>query len=315
MNTQLKIMLLKGAPSSGKSSFCQELMRKEPGVWKRINNDALRQAIDLNVYSTENEKLIHSLRNHMLKEFLRKGYSVVIDNVNAGSRHFKEICEIVSKMNIDAQVFEKHFFVPLEELLERDSKRVGDAQVGEDIVKKFFGKLGGNQFKFYKPQHEVFSKRTIKADAPFNKAIQNEDAPKAIIVDMDGTYALIGDRSPYDASKAHEIDFPNHSVVKTVELYSNAGYKIIFCSGREDKDRETTMMFIERHSPNMEYQLFMRNTGDSRPDDIVKEEIYRNEIERKYNIHCVFDDRLKVCRMWHRIGLNLMRIGDPDADF
>src|SRR5271165_786814 len=313
MNNQLKVMLLKGAPASGKSSFCHELMRKEPGVWKRINNDALRHAIDFDIYSSDNEKIIHSLRNHMLKEFLRKGYSVVIDNVNAGSRHFKEICEIVSKMNIDAQVFEKHFFVPLDELVARDVKRVGNAKVGEDVVKKFFGKLGGNQFKFYKAQHEVFSKRTTKADGLFTPATQNKDAEKAIIVDIDGTYALIGDRSPYDASKSHEVDFPNHSVIETVKLYYNAGYKVIFCSGREDKDREPTMMFIETHSPNMEYKLFMRSIDDKRPDDIIKEEIYKNEIEGRYNIHCVFDDRLKVCRMWHRIGLNLMRIGDPDA--
>ena len=306
----LKIMMLKGAPSSGKSSFCKELMRKEPNVWKRINNDSLRESIDLSVFSAENEKIIHSLRNHLLKEFLRKGFNVVIDNVNAGSRHFKEVCEILSKMNIDCEIFEKAFYVPLDELIERDSKRIGNPKVGEEVVKKFFGKLGGKMFAYYKPQHEVFTKRTTKADAPSNKAIQNEDAPKAIIVDMDGTYALIGDRSPYDASKAHEIDFPNHSVVKTVELYSNAGYKIIFCSGREDKDRETTMMFIERHSPNMEYQLFMRNTGDSRPDDIIKEEIYRNEIEGKYNILFILDDRARVVSKWRDLGLTCFQVAE-----
>lgn len=27
------------------------------------------------------------------------------------------------------------------------------------------------------------------------------------------------------------------------------------------------------------------------------------------------DDRLRVCRMWHSLGLPVFRVGDPDADF
>ncbi len=80
----MRVLILVGIPSSGKSTYCAELMKKEPGKWKRINNDALRAAIDFSVWSSENEKLIKNLREHILKESLMKGYNVVIDNLNLG---------------------------------------------------------------------------------------------------------------------------------------------------------------------------------------------------------------------------------------
>jgi hypothetical protein len=54
---------------------------------------------------------------------------------------------------------------------------------------------------------------------------------------------------------------------------------------------------------------------DYRPDYIVKEEIYRRDIEPLYDVKFAIDDRLQVCRMWHSIGIPVFRVGDPDADF
>jgi len=313
MNTQLKIMLLKGAPASGKSSFCHELMRKDPGVWKRINNDALRHAIDLDVYSAENEKIIHSLRNHMLKEFLRKGYSVVIDNVNAGSRHFKEICEIVSKLNIDAQVFEKHFYVPLDELIARDSKRVGNAKVGEDVVKKFFGKLGGNQFKFYKVQHEVFSKRTATVEGHWAPMQQNKDLPKCVIYDLDGSMCLISHRNPYDASRCID-DTPHEHVVELCKLHHDNGHKIFFFSGREDKHRAMTEEWLNTYF-GYPYELYMRETDNFEDDVKLKERLFNTHVNNKYNCRAWVDDRGKVCKWVYDNNLPLFRVNDPCSDF
>jgi hypothetical protein len=59
----------------------------------------------------------------------------------------------------------------------------------------------------------------------------------------------------------------------------------------------------------------MRHNGDYRKDVVVKEEMYNDHIKGKYNVTVVIDDRLQVCRMWHRLGLPLLRVGDPDADF
>ena len=47
----------------------------------------------------------------------------------------------------------------------------------------------------------------------------------------------------------------------------------------------------------------MRKNGDSRRDSIVKEEIFWNDIEPKYNVLAVFDDRDQVVKMWRELGI------------
>jgi predicted kinase len=304
-----KVLILKGCPASGKSSYCRELLASEQG-WKRINNDDLRRTVDFSVWSPENEKTIKRLRKNMIIDFLSNGYNVVIDNVNAGTDQFKECCKIVGKLNIDADVFEKSFFLSLDELIERDSKRIGIEKVGEEVIRKFWSKLGKQGFEKYNPKQEVFHKKVYEQYVP------NEDNPRAIICDIDGTLALIGDRSPYDASRADELDKPNIPVVKTVKLYYEYkyeyGYNIIFCSGREDKYKEQTIRFIEKHLPNTKYQLFMRSTGDVRSDDVLKEEIFNNHIRNEYNVEFVLDDREKVVSMWRSLGLTCFQVAPGD---
>jgi len=172
-----------------------------------------------------------------------------------------------------------------------------------------------NSISFYRARTETYYKRSVALDAPWQPMEQDRTKPKAIIVDLDGSYALIGNRSPYDASRCHEVDFPHMHVIDAVHLYHQSGYQVIFCSGREDKDRASTEAFIDKHSPGMEHRLLMRKTGDMRSDDIIKEEIFNAEIKDKYWIGAIFDDRLKVCKLWYRLGLPLFRVNNPEASF
>lgn len=56
----------------------------------------------------------------------------------------------------------------------------------------------------------------------------------------------------------------------------------------------------------------MRPAGDQRDDRIVKEEIYRREIEGKYNVRFILDDRDKVVRRWRELGLPCFQVADGD---
>jgi|SRR5579859_418706 len=311
----LKILVLKGAPASGKSSYCRELMRKEPGQWKRVNNDALREALDFGIFSSENEKVIKNTRNFLIKESLQKDINLIIDNVNANKENFEDVCKIAKEINKDIHVLEKCFYEDLATLIERDSQRIGAARVGEEIVKKFWKKLNGKQFQNYLPREEFFYKRNHAMDKIISPMIQDDNLPSAIISDLDGTLAKIGNRSPYSAANCDTVDTPISSTLETVKLYYQAGYKIIFCTGRMEVDREPTVRFIENCLPNVNYLLLMRTTNDQRKDSIIKEELFNNHIKNKYNVKLVMDDRLSVCRLWFNMGLNLFRVGDPDADF
>lgn len=300
------VFILKGIPSSGKSTFCKELMEKEPGKWKRINNDSLRLAFDFDFWSKDNEKIIKETRLYLLKSFLNAGYNVLIDNVNANRTHISEVIKVVSKLNLDVEIIEKPFYIDLETALERDSKREGLARVGDKIIRQFYKALGGESFKGYVARKEVFNKRN------FEKIIQDNNLPKAIICDVDGTYAIIGNRSPFDASSSFDTDSPNIPVVKTVEYLYNSGYKIIFCSGREDKFEQVTRDFINKYSPNIIFELFMRKTGDKRPDDIVKEEIFIDKIKNTYNVLYCMDDRDRVVKRWRDLGLTCFQVAPGD---
>lgn len=135
----------------------------------------------------------------------------------------------------------------------------------------------------------------------------------AIIVDMDGTLALMGDRSPYDPHTVH-LDTPNAPVVSMVHLLAAAGHQVIVMSGRTEKARYGTATWLNRHAIPF-HALHMRANGDGRPDALIKEELFRTHVEPTHKVVAVLDDRLSVCRMWHRLGLPLFRVGDPDADF
>jgi predicted kinase len=315
----LKVILTVGCPASGKSTWAKAEVAKDPSNWVRINNDDLRAMMNGSKWSSEYEKMITDTRNYLIRDALKRGRNVMIDNLNINKRHFEETCKIAKSVNADVQVLEKHFYAELDELLERNSKREGAARVPDDVVKKWFKESGGTSFKFYKSRVEVFYER--KGNSQTTEAPAHvPGAPEAVICDLDGTLALIHGRSPYDATDCDIKDLPNWPVIKTILAHSEAGRKIIFCSGREDQYKPETIRFIEKYCKivndmgiwDIDYELFMRKTDDFRKDAVIKEEIYRAEIEGKYNVLCVMDDRRQVVDLWRKLGLTCFQVAEGD---
>jgi hypothetical protein len=59
----------------------------------------------------------------------------------------------------------------------------------------------------------------------------------------------------------------------------------------------------------------MRPADDQRADDVLKSELYYQNIRDRYNVLGVIDDRPKVCRMWRKLGLSVFQVGNPDYEF
>lgn len=139
--------------------------------------------------------------------------------------------------------------------------------------------------------------------------------PSVILVDIDGTIALRGDRDPYDASKAME-DEVNWTIVHVVRaVLRNSKYECMLVTGRDERDRDVTEYWLRTHRLDGTFgypRLLMRPRGDLRPDEVVKEELYRAHIEPSYHVFCVFDDRDKVVQMWRRIGLTCLQVAEGD---
>jgi len=307
------VILTCGIPASGKSTWAREWVAEDPFNRARINKDAIRALVNESKWTKDYEKMITAMQRAMVKEALLSGKSVVLDNTNIGPQYVKDVIKLVYELNISATVSEKPFYCELETAIERDSKREGAAKVGEAVIRRFYKQSGGESFKEYQPRVATIEARP-KCEAPKH----DPSLPNSVVIDLDGTLARIGNRSPYDAKDCDLIDFPNEHVVDVVQaMFDYYSHNLVFCSGREDKHEPETRRFIEKHLQGAggSYELYMRKTGDTRPDDVVKEEIYREKLAGKVNVKAVIDDRLKVCKMWHRLGLPLFRVGDPEADF
>lgn len=134
----------------------------------------------------------------------------------------------------------------------------------------------------------------------------------AVIFDIDGTLAILGDRSPYDWSSVFN-DRINESVRELLYVFLDSDYKILIFSGRDSCCRHETEEWLTLH--DIPYtDLLMRPEGDNRKDVEIKRELY-DSVKDMYRIEYAVDDRPQVCRMWHSLGLCLLKVGDPDADF
>lgn len=311
---ELQVIILKGLPGSGKSTYCKEIVAKEPSKWKHINKDSLREMIDYSKWSRENEQFVDTIQYYILRRALLGGYNVLFDNCNMRSDIFKQITKIAQEvMLIEAEtidsinVIEQILDTSLNDCIERDSKRTGIACVGKDVIVNMYNRYVAGNKNFSKPKQEKITNKQFTAND-----IQESpklDLPPAIIVDIDGTIAEPTNRPFFDASKC-EQDKPIQTVIDLVSIYHSFGTKIFFLSGREEKDREPTENWLKKYVPAVKYELFLRNTGDKTSDDIIKKEIYYKNIYPFYTVKFVIDDRPRVCRMFREsCGLLVLQLG------
>lgn len=142
--------------------------------------------------------------------------------------------------------------------------------------------------------------------------------PRAVVVDIDGTVALMGKgqpgrRGPFDWDRVHEDDpcEPVLGLVRTLAPF----YFVLFVSGRDEACREQTMAWLVAHrglEPGYEHRLYMRPHKDNRGDELVKREIYEQKIAPHFDVAWVLDDRNKVVAMWRSLGLTVLQVADGD---
>lgn len=298
------IFVMKGCPGSGKSTWAHNRMLVSSGMIKRISNDDLRSCLDFGVWSKENELHIKHVREMLLKDLISRQYDIIIDNVHAGTQHFDRYLKIVEEANEDYVIEEVPIYCDLETAKQRDSLR--PTPVGPDVVTKWWKALGKESFADYVPRKVVFQKKDYRIE-------QNKNLPRAVICDLDGSLALIGNRNPYDASTSDQ-DEVNVPVSKAVYAAWLAGAHVIFMSGRPRKYEEPTRKFIAKCflDLDIQYDLYMRANDDYRKDADVKEELFKAHVLPKYRVDYVIDDRNSVVRRWRQLGLTCLQVAEGD---
>jgi len=135
--------------------------------------------------------------------------------------------------------------------------------------------------------------------------------PAAVIIDVDGTLAIITDRSPY-SSRGVLKDKPNAPVIAVAAALAAAGNVMIVVSGRSEEARADSEKWLARHLPFDFVGPHMRPTGDGRNDAVLKREIYDREIKPRFDVVCVLDDRDQAVRMWRSLGLTCLQVAPGD---
>jgi hypothetical protein len=188
----------------------------------------------------------------------------------------------------------KYFPITLEEAFKRNEKRGALALPRNVLIEQWKKWLDITNFKRYEPDY---------------------DKPKAIVCDIDGTVAEMISRGPFEWDKVGE-DQPRFKVINLVEaIYSHSGAdELIFVSGRDGVAFTETQRWLQKNI-DIPFSLFMRDAGDGRPDTIVKEEIFWNDIAPNYCVEYWFDDRPAVVRRMKDIGLNVIDVSQGYNEF
>jgi len=326
-----KLIILEGLPASGKSTLAAKLAAENDHT-VCVNRDSLRTMIagrgnDPNHSNELKERMLRSLRTQCIATALRGGLDVIVDDTNLVRRMVNEL-HTVAKSVGDVEVIEVALNVPVEECIARDEKRAFPHKVGAQVITSMAKSAGILQGKSLQNSTKVYPAHKRSASQ-----VQSSGRP-AIICDLDGTLAIISNRSPHDASNCDVKDKPNVAVINCVLAMYNAGYDVLFMSGRDTKFRPETERFIQKHcgffvnadSPDrghvwkpIKYELHMRgelcqdpNVHDTRADDIVKRELYDEFVQDKYDVLFALDDRSQVVRLWRDIGIPTFQVADGD---
>jgi len=283
-----QVIMTKGLPASGKSTWAKDLITKHPGVYKRVNKDDLRAMLDVSKWSGSNEKFVLKIRDEIILKSLDEGKHVIVDDTNLHEKHETHIHDLIKGK---AELRIKDFTdVDLDTCLKRDAKR--EASVGKKVIMRMY-----NQYLRPEPVKYKFTPgRSI-----------------CIICDIDGTLAKMVSRGPFEWDKVDqdEVNEPVRHIIERYTMFDSA-YKIIMLSGRDGSSRELTEKWLEENGI-LYHHLYMRTAGDCRKDSIVKRELYDKYIAKTYNVLFVLDDRNQVVDMWrNELGLTCLQVAEGD---
>lgn len=147
----------------------------------------------------------------------------------------------------------------------------------------------------------------------------------AIIVDIDGTFA----KTEYYAQDKYGVidwDEVNEKAIaaphfewcsQMIESFVFFGYKILFVTGRNNSERtrKATETWLKKNCSAAAWNnsiLFMRNTGDLRPDFIIKEEVLKSAIIPNFEVLFVLEDRSSVAKMYRENGITTLLCSEND---
>lgn len=301
------LTLTVGLPGCGKSTWAREEVKKAKSKTIIVNLDDIRETMAGShsnyKFKTDNEQYVQSVQCSAAEHAVKNKWNIIVADTNLNPsvqnkwKEFAKENHYTFKVHNFFEEFKKskeyvHEFFAIKDyvLLCKERNLLRDKSVPEDVI-------------------DTMAEKYYYSTVKFPEEIAG--LTEAIIVDIDGTLAHTNNnRSPYDESKVLQ-DTPDHEVILSVyseKMFLNR--KVIIMSGRHETCKEDTELWLRQNDIPYDY-IFMRKEDDNRPDDIVKYELYMQNVYGKYKVKKVFDDRNKVCFMWRNLlGLKVFQVSE-----
>lgn len=296
-----KLILTVGIPGTGKSTWAKNFVLENDNYLRVSRDDYRRMLFNVQMGEYEQENLITKIVNSTVRTSLTSGVNVIIDQTNVKRKYIEALIQEFNDIaDIEFKTF--GFDVNLQELHERNQNRLITERVPKEVIDNMY-----NSLKFLKNNYEFesISKGTYSEVKNNFKHVRNAKN-NCYIFDIDGTLAERGDRGPFDWDRVGE-DTLKADVFKVLDLLFEWGIFMFIFSGRDSICRKETEEWLRKH--DIEYDdLYMRAEGDNRKDSIIKQELFEQHIEGKYNCLGVFDDRDQVVKMWRDIGVTCFQV-------
>lgn len=311
-----KAYITVGLPGSGKSTWAQKFMDEYSNILI-VNNDTIREQIYKKLghrnWSKQIENQVKDIREQYISQAASAGCDVIVDNTHLNPPVREYIIKYCESLGFKVEIVDfRH--VPIDECIERDSKREGHKKVGEQVIRKM---------------HKNFLKED-SGDKSLPEWHPTSEKQNCIIVDIDGTLAKMKDRGPYDEHLVYNDDVRKHVLTVVLSLMQTMeDLKVFVFSGRSDRAFDETVrwlndkcgLFVENSStnsiqPECNVELHMRKSNDNRRDCFVKNDMFDYSVKDRYNVMAIFDDRPQVIReCWKVLNLPVFNVGVIDVEF
>lgn len=143
---------------------------------------------------------------------------------------------------------------------------------------------------------------------------------EAVIFDIDGTLANCEHRRHYVQQEDKNwkafndnmhLDTVNDPIKKLFNCLQHSHSYLIIVTGRSEDYCEVTANWLADNGIYF-YKMYMRKSGDYRPDTIIKQEILDQIKSEGYIPWLVIDDRKSVVDMWRANGITCLQCAEGD---
>ena len=283
------LYLMRGPSGSGKTTYAKTLDAV------RVSRDDIRAELtgrsDKFAGDNKFEAQVTRVQKERVRDLLIARKDVVIDDTNLIDKFAVEWLNMAHDYGHNWAVHEMD--ATLEEAIARNANR--EDAVPEGVIRKQWSKWVNRGALV--PTHPFVDWSPYEPDSSL---------PEAVGVDLDGTLCLNETgMSPYDPGH-YPLDTPNISVQYVLEALQRQHFIILALTGRDAQHRNSTQDWLNKHSPV--HELHMRKAGDRRRDDVVKAEMFNENVRGRYNFALMLDDRDRLVRMWRARGIQCFQV-------